>query len=33
MSLPERDGDGYLADMSEWTEKLAAPWPRPMTMS
>ena len=22
MSLPERDGDGYLADMSEWTEEI-----------
>lgn len=22
MSLPERDGDGYLRDMSEWTEEV-----------
>ena len=22
MSLPERDGDGYLRDMSEWTEEI-----------
>jgi len=23
MSLPERDGDGYLKDMSEWTPEVA----------
>lgn len=23
MTLPERDGDGYLADMNEWTEEIA----------
>jgi len=23
MNLPERDGDGYLRDMSEWTEEIA----------
>ncbi len=22
MDIPERDGDGYLADMSEWTEDI-----------
>jgi len=24
MSLPERDGDGYLVDMNSWTEEIAA---------
>jgi TusE/DsrC/DsvC family sulfur relay protein len=23
MTLPERDGDGYLTDMGEWTEEIA----------
>ena len=24
MSLPERDGDGYLIDMSSWTQEIAS---------